>query len=133
MKFKEVIKNLIKKKNINSEEKEMIEKKEKFSDIKIEEKITGGDRKNGFVERYQNGKLISITPYCDGKIDGRVYTYYEDGSIESVTNYKNGKLHGISVIYDRYGNVTYDSEYKEGSLTGNNNLENKDNWYDREF
>ena len=111
----------------------MIEKKEKFSNIKINEKIIGGDRKNGVIERYQNGKLISVTPYCDGKIDGRVYTYYKDGSIESVQNYKQGKLHGISVIYDRFGNVTYDSEYEEGNLVGRDNFKNKSAGYDREF
>ncbi len=133
MKLKEVIKNLLKKDNTNSQEKRAIEKKEKFSSIKIDEKVTGGDRENGVIERYQNGKLISVTPYCDGKIDGRVYTYYKDGSIESVQNYKKGKLHGISVIYDRFGNVTYDSEYEEGNLIGRDNFKNKNEWYGREF
>lgn len=136
MKLKDIINYFRKKNNESNKENSQNKTGEKFSNIKIEEKIVSGDRKNGVLERYQNGKIISRIPYCDGKMDGRVYTYYEDGTIESVQDYKYGELNGISIIYDRRGNVVYDSEYKGGNLVGRNNFNNYNDFeetYDRDF
>lgn len=111
------------KENRKNENNENTYNKNKFKEqIRIEEKIVG-DRQNGILEKYMNGKLLSKTPYCDGKIDGKVYTYFEDGNIESVQTYKKGFLHGISVIYDRKGNVIYDSEYENGDRVGHSNFD----------
>lgn len=121
------IKNLVKKMNKKIEGSENSERacnKNNFKEqIKIEEKIIG-DRQNGIYEKYKNGKLLSQIPYCDGKIEGKVYTYFEDGSIESVQTYRKGTLHGISIIYDRKGNVVYDSEYENGDRVGYSNFDN---------
>lgn len=97
--------------------------------LKIEEKVIG-DGKNGIIEKYSNGKLLSQTPYCDGRVDGKVYTYFEDGSVESIQTYKNGVLNGMSIVYDRRGNIVYDSEYEEGNRIGHGNLENNSYFYD---
>lgn len=118
------IKNIMKKKNEIDEKSENkgVSKKNKFENqIKIEEKIVG-DKQNGVIEKYLNGVLISRTPYCDGKIDGKVYTYFEGGQIESIQTYKKGILHGISTIYDRKGNIVYDSEYENGDRVGYGNF-----------
>ena len=97
--------------------------------LKIEEKVIG-DRKNGIIEKYRNGRLLSQTPYCDGKVDGKVYTYFEDGSVESIKKKKNGVLNGMSIVYDRRGNIVYDSEYEDGNRIGHGNLENDSYFYD---
>lgn len=91
--------------------------------FKLEEKIIG-NRQNGIVEKYRDGKILSQTPYCDGKIDGIVYTYFEDGSVESIQTYKNGVLNGMSIIYDRRGKIIYNSEYENGDRIGYGNLIN---------
>lgn len=106
----------------NKTEKEYRKQGEGFLDeIKIEEKIIG-DTQNGIREKYKNGILLSKTPYTDGRIDGKVYTYFEDGNIESIQSYKSGVLHGLYVLYDRKGNITYDSEYDNGNRVGHGNL-----------
>ena len=137
MKFsikKLILSNLNKKKeniNINSTyyQKGNNQTKNFIEQLKIEEKVIG-DRENGIIEKYRNGRVLSRTPYCDGKIDGKVYTYFEDGSVESVQAYKNGVLNGMSIIYDRRGNIVYDSEYEEGDRIGHGNLERDSYFYD---
>ena len=136
MKFsiKEIIKKLSKKNSgdyINDEcyQKGNNSAKTFVKQLKIEEKVIG-DRKNGIIEKYSKGKLLSQTPYCDGRVHGKVYTYFEDGSVESIQTYKNGVLNGMSIVYDRRGNIVYDSEYEEGNRIGHGNLENDSYFYD---
>lgn len=97
----------------------------KMERVLIEKKIVQGNKENGVLQTFRNGKLISEVPYCDGKIDGRVKTYYEDGKIESIRNYKNGKLNGMAYNFDARGNVTFSAEYIEGSMV---KTENEAGW-----
>lgn len=41
--------------------------------------------------------------------------WYENGKIMSIQNYRNGKLHGLYQGWDREGNITYKHRYNNGN------------------
>jgi len=59
-------------------------------------------KKNGFQKEYDkyDNKLMSITNYKNGKLNGESFTYYDDGKIYEKTSCKEGK----PCIYYRYEN-----------------------------
>ena len=93
-------------------------------------------------EFYPNGKLMSETPYNNGKINGvkKLYyesgklerdatiiddkfngiakSYYESGALESETLFKNDKINGIAKSYYESGELEKETPYKNDEING---------------
>ena len=52
-----------------------------------------------FVKYYSEGKIMSETPYRNGKINGEVVEYHYNGNVSSITPYVDGVVHGLEKIY----------------------------------
>ena len=77
----------------------------------------------GEISGIQSGNLKN------GKMDGEWSKYFDNGQLLSVRNYKDGKLHGLSEDYRRYGEGVQLSEtgnYKNGKKEGLWEFFNKD-------
>lgn len=44
---------------------------------------------------YQSGKIMQIETYVDNKYDGKFTAYYEDGSLQQEGNYKDNMMNGL--------------------------------------
>jgi hypothetical protein len=97
------------------------------------------------IENWPNGRLKSVEPILNGKIEGIAKYYYDngqpyseiayrysekhgkfklfryDGSIEQELSYLNGKLNGSSKWYDSGGNVSSVVNYVDGNVVANDN------------
>ena len=80
-------------------------------------------------EKYDKGKLISISEYYldNGKIadkgnfengNGDVFDYYEDGKVFSIKKYNNGFLNGKSVFYHLNGKIAEVGNYENNIRVG---------------
>lgn len=88
----------------------------KIEKFKIRREWKYGDSRNGLLCVYRNEKLVSETPYEDGKIHGKVKTYFENGLLESEQEYYKGICNGKSINYDRRGNIMQTYTYEDGIL-----------------
>ena len=72
-----------------------------------------------WVQRNDEGKLLSCANYKNGKLDGKYIEYNPiSGLITSSSEYKEGLLHGNSKIYDLEGNLQINMEYKNNLKDG---------------
>jgi antitoxin component YwqK of YwqJK toxin-antitoxin module len=70
------------------------------------------------VSYYDSGNVYSITPYVDGKIEGRNVEFFRDGSISSEKPYKNDELDGIWRTYYESGQIELEMQYVDGKENG---------------
>ena len=67
---------------------------------------------------YPNGKLEYEAEMRQGIPDGIAKYWGEEGSLLNITNYENGKLHGNSIRYFQNGNISSKIEYFYGEIHG---------------
>lgn len=77
------------------------------------------DKIVGCVEKeyYENGKLMSETPYKDNKANGVDKMYYENGRLMGEARYKNGKRNGVEKAYYSSSEPFADIVYNNGEIT----------------
>lgn len=81
------------------------------------------DKIVGCVEKwyYENGKLMSETPYKDNKangVDKMYYENYENGRLMGEARYKNDKQNGVAKWYYANGRLMGKARYKNGKRNG---------------
>ncbi len=112
--------------------------------LKIEGKIQDGKMQGQWRTYYPDGKLKSIIPYVDDKIQGVAYFYYDNnenilraevafsndlpngiykeyhtnGAQKALLNYKNGILDGDAEFYYKTGALKIKGHYKKGKKHG---------------
>ena len=67
---------------------------------------------------YPNGKLEYEAEMRQGIPDGIAKYWGEEGNLLNITNYENGKLHGNSIRYFENGNISSKIEYFYGEIHG---------------
>lgn len=77
------------------------------------------DKIAGCVEKeyYENGKLMSETPYKDNKANGVDKMYYENGRLMGEARYKNGKRNGVEKAYYSSSEPFADVIWNNGEIT----------------
>lgn len=77
------------------------------------------DKIVGCVEKeyYENGKLMSETPYKDNKANGVDKMYYENGRLMGEARYKNGKRNGVEKAYYSSSEPFADVIWNNGEIT----------------
>ncbi len=69
----------------------------------------------GEARTYEDGVLVKIQHFLNGKLDGEIKTFYPVTSMRMISQqYKEGKLHGTSIYYDEDGNPTNEFIYENG-------------------
>jgi uncharacterized protein len=69
-------------------------------------------------ELYPNGKTKSETPLLGGKIHGKKKLFAENGSVLKVEEYREGKREGLSLEYFEDGTVKSHETYRDDKLNG---------------
>ncbi len=69
-------------------------------------------------EYYPDGRLKSVTPFKDGKINGIKKIYSDDESLWIEISYRNGIKHGVEKWYHRNNKVSVFRNYKNGRIEG---------------
>ncbi|MDO5089008.1 MAG: toxin-antitoxin system YwqK family antitoxin [Leptotrichiaceae bacterium] len=67
---------------------------------------------------YNNGNLLKIMEYSQGKQTGEEIEFYSDGISKSIKNYKNGLLNGSSYEFDLIGVLTSVTNYTDNRKNG---------------
>jgi antitoxin component YwqK of YwqJK toxin-antitoxin module len=75
----------------------------------------GGEVKREF---YESGKLLSETPYKNGKAEGLATSWYETGEKMEETLYKNGQREGLETHWYKTGEKHNEYPYKNGRIIG---------------
>ena len=65
---------------------------------------------------YPSGKLLSVSIFKNGKMNGVIKMYYENGKIGAVYNIKDNIQDGEAIEYDEDGNVIRKVLYKNGEI-----------------
>lgn len=119
-----------------------VQKLDSRNQVILEGFVKDGIKTGEWVEyNPQNGKLLSITPYINGKLNGnyfefdaRDYVAYQasfvndqlDGTLKKYKNkklvekteYSKGKINGKKISYGYNGNIQEEIEYKNGVIDG---------------
>lgn len=75
--------------------------------------------KDGPAIKYSNGKMLEMTTYKDGNLDGEAKFYKEDGSTYSTSYYKAGQPdEGVFYDYDYVGSINKVKTYSNGQPHG---------------
>ena len=72
----------------------------------------------GAFTQYREGKVIRLTTYKDGKLDGKSARYTDKGVPDYETFYKDGKKEGEWKYYDDEGKVERIETYKNDEKNG---------------
>src|SRR5699024_5393184 len=75
--------------------------------------------KDGPAIKYSNGKILEMTTYKNGHLDGEAKFYKEDGSTYSTSYYKAGQPdEGVFYDYDYVGAINKVKTYSNGQPNG---------------
>lgn len=64
----------------------------------------------------ENGNLISIQYYTEGKRDSSWTYFYPNGNIRSIVKYNENVLHGKAKYFSQEGGLIYEERYTKGKL-----------------
>ena len=75
---------------------------------------------NGLIRFYDttHNRLVMVTSYKNGVLDGPRTDYYKNGRPETKINYENGKINGELIVYDTTGKITEKQNYYYDLVTG---------------
>jgi uncharacterized protein len=73
---------------------------------------------DGMWKWYEEGKLISATPYENGLIQGTSTDYYDNGKVRSEMEYDRDKQNGFGDFYAPDGTFMYRLRFVDGTLKG---------------
>ncbi len=90
----------------------------------VAEEITTPVNATPKKENWPNGKLKSVEPILNGKIEGIAKYYHDNGQVYSEIPYKNGEKHGKFKIFKPDGSIGQELSYLNGKLSGSSK------WYD---
>ena len=85
-----------------------------ISEYIYQEGVFHGENK----EFYPDGTVKSVSPYVNGKPEGKFITYGSDGKVESEAHYKNGLQDGTEIRYADDGSVRFEATYSQGKEIG---------------
>ena len=67
---------------------------------------------------HNNGNVLLIGNYKNGKEEGEWKGYHNNGNVEIIGNYKNGEREGKWKLYRENGKLEYIGNYKNGKKEG---------------
>lgn len=67
---------------------------------------------------YDDGKILEVANYSNGKINGERTLYYPNGKIMQVENYKDNKFDGKFTAYNEDGSLQQEGNYKDNMMNG---------------
>ncbi|HQV79233.1 MAG TPA: hypothetical protein PLJ42_11425 [Chitinophagales bacterium] len=67
---------------------------------------------------YDDGKIMEISIYLDGKLNGKRTLYYPSGKIMQEENYVDNKFEGLFKTYFDDGSIQQEGLYKDNMMTG---------------
>ena len=75
--------------------------------------------KDGIRKKFhKNRRLLTETPYKDGKREGLSKSYFIDGALSQEMNWKEDKPDGIQKLYYRSGKIKQEAFFKNGQRDG---------------
>ncbi|HHH53929.1 MAG TPA: hypothetical protein ENK91_09745 [Bacteroidetes bacterium] len=85
----------------------------------VEEGFVKNGKKEGEWIEYnpKDGKIISITSYIDGKLNGKFIEFDNRGYLVKTADFKNDQLDGRYVKY-KYNKIIEEANYENGKLNG---------------
>ena len=96
--------------------KMIVEQQVDGNQVKIVYLFNDTNSMSGKSETYINGKLLSVSIFKNGKMNGVIKMYYENGKIGAVYNIKDNIQDGEAIEYDEDGNVIRKVLYKNGEI-----------------
>ena len=75
---------------------------------------------DGEIKKYKHGKVVEISNYQNGVLEGSQELFFDNGSIRMKGQYLNGERHGTFKFYDKSGVIDQKLDYykgEEGLLT----------------
>ena len=96
--------------------KMIVEQQVEGNQVKIVYLFNDTNSMSGKSETYINGKLLSVSIFKNGKMNGVIKMYYENGKIGAVYNIKDNIQDGEAIEYDEDGNVIRKVLYKNGEI-----------------
>ena len=96
--------------------KMIVEQQVEGNQVKIVYLFNNTNSMSGKSETYINGKLLSVSIFKNGKMNGVIKMYYENGKIGTVYNIKDNIQDGEAIEYDEDGNVIRKVLYKKGEI-----------------
>ena len=96
--------------------KMIVEQQVEGNQVKIVYLFNDTNSMSGKSETYINGKLLSVSIFKNGKMNGVIKMYYENGKIGAVYNIKDNIQDGEAIEYDEDGNVIRKVLYKNGKI-----------------
>ncbi len=70
------------------------------------------------LRKYDNGQILLLMSYKNGKLDGKYLHFYRNGQIYIDSEYKDGKLNGLYKKHHHNGQVLLEANYIAGELNG---------------
>ena len=67
---------------------------------------------------YDDGKILEVANYADGRLNGKRTLYYASGKIMQEENYTDNKFNGKFVAYNEGGSLQQEGEYKDNMMVG---------------
>ena len=84
--------------------------------------ISKKQERNGIVyiilRKYDNGQILLLMSYKNGKLDGKYVHFYRNGQIYIDSEYKDGKLNGPYNKYHFNGQIVLETNYVSGEPNG---------------
>ena len=96
--------------------KMIVEQQIEGNQVKIVYFFNDTNSMSGKSETCINGKLLSVSIFKNGKMNGVIKMYYENGKIGAVYNIKDNIQDGEAIEYDEDGNVIRKVLYKNGEI-----------------
>ena len=77
------------------------------------------DTKIGIYNKYyDDGKILEVSNFKDGKMNGERTLYYPSGKIMQVENYVDNKFEGKFIAYNEDGSLQQEGLYKDNMMNG---------------
>ncbi len=96
---------------------EKASKYDKEGNLILEGFLKKGLKTGEWVEFNAEGKIVSITSFWDGKLQGYYFGFDGRGNLETQAYFKNDKLDG-KVLKIKYGRTEEETNFKDGKLNG---------------
>lgn len=84
-----------------------------------------GKREGKWGTYYSSGKIMSVTPYDEGYINGIERHYHKNGKRKFKVRIINNRANGWGDFYDERGELIKKCYYRDGSITNEINYEHQ--------